>query len=260
MATWNDLDTELARWAETDIDATFWWRDDDAIEPTEALDRLIALSVDYMIPCVLAVVPDLATQSLARDLNEVSTVFPVQHGFRHINHAPKGEKAAEFGLHRNHEEIENELRGGWQKLAAFENLSPVFVPPWNRMSNTLNEFLASIGIKGVSQHAPRISERAIGGLCQVNTHADIINWRASRAFVGNEKALDFILSHLQDRRLNVVDKDEPTGILTHHLDHDEGCWTFLDDLMRWTSGKSNVRWLAPFEAFNLEAPNYELEM
>lgn len=260
MATWDDLDQELELWQDAGDTVTLWWRDDDAVEPTEALDRLIVLSFDNSVPCALAVVPDMTTGDLVEVLNEVPTIFPVQHGFRHINHAPKGEKAAEFGLHRELEEIENDLKVGSSKMAPFVSCLPIFVPPWNRMSDTLNDGLAELGFEGVSQHAPRKAKRARGGLCQVNTHVDIINWRTTRGFVGEEKALSFLLSHLRDRRTKAVDQDEPTGILTHHLDHDEECWGFMERLMRWTSGKSNVRWLAPFEAFQTEAPNYELEL
>lgn len=259
MATWDDLDTELELWDASGRLATLWWRDDDAIEPTHRLDQLLTISFDNHAPCAIAVVPNLLKPELVPVLNNSPFAFPLQHGFQHINHAPKGEKAAEFGNHRDRQLIEAELSEGWGYLSALDRLAPVFVPPWNRMSDELNAHLASLGIIGVSQHAPRKFEIAKGGLRQVNTHVDIINWRANRGFVGEGKALHELISHLSARRLGSVDAEEPTGVLTHHLDHDEGCWSFMDKLLRWTFAKSNVRWLTPFEAFKIKAPDYELE-
>ena len=260
MATWDDLDSEISLWDKLENPVTFWWRDDDAIEPTDALDRLLTISFDSSAPCTIAVVPNLLHSELVSILNLCPLAFPAQHGYEHINHAPKGEKAAEFGDHRTRSLIETELRDGWACLSGFDRLAPVFVPPWNRMTDDLNAYLASLGFKGVSQHAPRKSEIAKGELKQVNTHVDIINWRTNRRFVGEDKALNELISHLSARRLGSVDSEEPTGVLTHHLDHDNDCWNFMDKLLRWTFAKSNVRWLTPFEAFKIDAPDYELDL
>lgn len=243
MALWQDAGKELA----------FWWRDDDAIEPTQALDRLIEISAQNAVPCALAVVPRFATESLFEQLNRSPTIYPVQHGYQHQNHEPEGEKASEFGAHQDRPIAEKELKEGWQRLQRFDRLAPVFVPPWNKMTDNLNGCLAGLGIKGVSQHTPRKSELAKGGLRQVNTHVDIINWRGSGQFVGEAKALGFILSHLQSRRSGGVDEIEPTGLLTHHLNHDEGCWQFMVDLIDWTNAQSGVRWLTPFQAFKIKS-------
>ena len=254
MTSWQELDQELALWQEAGKQATFWWRDDDAIEPTDALEKLLAISSQHSVPCVIAVVPHLVKPALADVPKLVPTAFPVQHGFQHKNHAPIGEKEAEFGDHRVRSIIQNELRMGWEKLQSFERLAPVFVPPWNRMTDDLNVYLASIGFCGVSQFTPRKAEIAKGGLRQVNTHVDIINWRTTRGFAGEAESLAYVLSHLQNRRRGEVDSDEPTGILTHHLDHDDGCWSFMENFLSWTNSKSNVRWLTPFEAFKIDVP------
>ena len=39
---WDALDAELAHWATEGLRLPLWWRDDDAIAPTEALARLYA--------------------------------------------------------------------------------------------------------------------------------------------------------------------------------------------------------------------------
>jgi hypothetical protein len=41
---WATLQRELDRWAESGKTATFWWRDDDAVEETPQLQTLDALS------------------------------------------------------------------------------------------------------------------------------------------------------------------------------------------------------------------------
>ena len=54
---WQPLQAELARWIHASRSAKFWLRDDDAVEPTAALDRLIGLANDFDAPCGGA--PDL---------------------------------------------------------------------------------------------------------------------------------------------------------------------------------------------------------
>ena len=44
MATWDDLAEELDSWHGSGRCAAFWWRDDDAVRVTPALERLLALS------------------------------------------------------------------------------------------------------------------------------------------------------------------------------------------------------------------------
>jgi hypothetical protein len=46
-----------------------------------------------------------------------------------------------------------------------------------------------------------------------------------------------------------VDADEPTGLMTHHLCHDEGCWWFIGTVLSETQSHPSVRWLDGREAF-----------
>ena len=55
MNPWTAFSNELDRWQEAGRTAAFWWRDDDAIAPTAALDRLAATGAG--IPKTLAVIP-----------------------------------------------------------------------------------------------------------------------------------------------------------------------------------------------------------
>ncbi len=97
---WQPLLDELDRWSEAGNVATFWWRDDDAIEPTFALDRMLALVNRFQVPLGLAVIPATATPQLADRLRNEKLVEVLQHGYRHKNHANPGERAAEFGPQR----------------------------------------------------------------------------------------------------------------------------------------------------------------
>ena len=45
------------------VQIPFWWRDDDAIEATPALEKLLELARKYDLPLALAVVPKQATAS-----------------------------------------------------------------------------------------------------------------------------------------------------------------------------------------------------
>lgn len=239
MTSWRDLETELDAWAEAGLAAQFWWRDDDAVEPTPALDRLLGLAARHDAPLALAVVPARATQSLGRLLNDHPLATPVQHGFAHRNHAPPREKKAELGLHRCRGLVTEELlRGRALMMSLFgRRFLPMLVPPWNRIAGGLVETLPSLGMTAVSAYGSRASAEPVAGLGQVNTHADIMRWTEPRGFLGEAEALSALYSHLQARRqgrgqTGSLDPTEPTGILTHHLAHDEEAWDFLAHLLR----------------------------
>ena len=73
-AAWEALTLELDLWAAEGRTATFWWRDDDAIAPTPALDRLRACASAAGIPIALAVIPAKATPELAAELRDWPSV------------------------------------------------------------------------------------------------------------------------------------------------------------------------------------------
>jgi hypothetical protein len=239
---------ELDQWAATGQQASLWWRDDDCIEPTAALDRMIGLSATYGVQLGLAVIPARAMPTLAHRLNSAETVFVLQHGFAHTNHAGKGERAAEFGGHRPAEVRAAELADGWQRLAALPRRLPVFVPPWNRYDADLASGAARFGINVISAFGPR---RPLGaGVTEANCHCDIISWKTTRGFTGMTKSVGMIVEHLIARRTDGAGPDEVTGVLSHHLDHDEGCWTFLETLFRLTHAHPGARWVSPADLTN----------
>jgi hypothetical protein len=226
LSTWHDLTRELDQWREAGRTATFWWRDDDATAPTAALDRLLALQHKHAAPVMLAVIPARAEAALARRLAPERAVAVVQHGWAHLNHAPVGASKAELGPDRPAALVLGELARGQLALnALFDGWLRVLVPPHNRIAPQVAAALATAGYAGLSTYNAR--RGAPAGLTQVNTHADIMNW-GTRAFGGEAEALALVIRHLQARRGGGADPDEPTGLLTHHLAHDEGAWAFTD--------------------------------
>jgi hypothetical protein len=49
--------------------------------------------------------------------------------------------------------------------------------------------------------------------------------------------------------MEAADPTEPTGLMTHHLYHDEACWRFIGAFLSQTRSHPAVRWLDPREAF-----------
>ncbi|MBL4907846.1 MAG: hypothetical protein JKX94_10375, partial [Sneathiella sp.] len=68
MTSWAALKDELDLWRDAGQIATFWWRDDDLNEPTEAFDRLLNLRDSLDIPLSLAVIPDRVDPHIGDDL------------------------------------------------------------------------------------------------------------------------------------------------------------------------------------------------
>ena len=225
-----------------------WWRDDDAVRPTPALERLLGLAAG--VPLALAVIPGRAVASLAQRLAACPGVSVLQHGWMHANHAAANEKKCEFGPQRPPPLVMDELAAGWQRLAGlFGPLAiAVLTPPWNRMSEDLVPLLTMAGYHGLSTAGPRRQAEPSPGLRQVNTHADLAAWPSGR-FIGSANALGLIVSHLAARRAGRVDATEPTGLLTHHLIMDRDTEIFITRFLVLTREHRAVRWLGAAEAF-----------
>ena len=135
------LDSFMSRGVAADL----WLRDDDATEPSPALDRLLALSDRYAVPMTLAVIPEPTGDALARRLDNADKIDVAVHGWAHRNHARPEEKKRELGLHRPKDTVLGELRAGFEKLQTLypSRFVPVLVPPWNRIDPEIVEGLPS---------------------------------------------------------------------------------------------------------------------
>jgi predicted glycosyltransferase len=239
---WTPLDDGLREAAELGRTIRFWWRDDDATAASRALSRLLGLSRSHDAPVALAVIPGKIETSLGEALSDAPAAAALVHGLRHANHAPGGEKKAEFGPHRPRTLMAKEAADALRVGAAYlgPRLLPVFVPPWNRVDPGLLPHLRQAGYRAISTFRDRDRAEPEPGLVQVNTHLDPIDWRGSRS-LADPAALVRELASLVARRLrDPCDAGEPIGLLTHHLAHDESVWSFCEALMERLR-RNNIR-------------------
>ena len=248
MVDWTDLTRELDRWADSGRPATFWWRDDDALTVTPALDRLLGLARDHQAPLALAVVPAGATAALAERLDGAAEATVVQHGYAHINHAAPHKKKAELGADRPTGQVLGELARGALALDRLFRSTwlRVMVPPYNRIAAALAAALPVAGYVGLSTFGRKA--QANDGLIWINTHVDIMNWTTTRAFVGDDQALAATIGDLAQRRAN-TGPSAPTGLLTHHLAHDEAAWRFIERFLAALRAHPAARIVAPPQLF-----------
>ncbi|SHJ49048.1 hypothetical protein SAMN05444000_10993 [Shimia gijangensis] len=225
---WSPLRSEFTKWRENNLELSFWWRDDDAIEPTPALDQLIALAIETGVPVHLAVIPRDAISTLASVITTTDMLIPVVHGWSHQNHAPADVKKAEFGASRSASECADDMRHAHARLQDMfgDGLAAMFVPPWNRIDPALMVTLVEQGYDAVSTFLPRREATPVPGLTQINTHIDPIFWRGTRGLVDPELLVAKVVAFLKDRRRGITDNTEPFGYLTHHLVHDADIWEF----------------------------------
>jgi len=242
---WDWLALELDRWGDSGQSASFWWRDDDATEPSAELDRLLNLSMRYDLPLALAVIPAPLDSRLANEVDQFSRTSVLQHGFDHRSHARPGQRKLELGGNRDIDTILDELHQGYQILQSqfTDRFVAVLVPPWNRIDANVMTRLTDIGLTGLSTMRVRRSAFPAPGLLQVNTHLDPVNWRQQRGFIGLYPAIAILIQHLRARRIGYRDRDEPTGILSHHLAQSEPVWYFLDSLFDFLGKHSAVSWV-----------------
>ena len=251
MSSWRALANEFDRWADEGRAATLWWRDDDAAHPVRALDRLLALRSHAGVPLSLAVIPATVADATAAVIEAADRIDILQHGYAHRNHAPPGKRKAELGEERPADRALAELCTGRQRLGALFGARSldVLVPPWNRIAVALVDRLGAAGFAGLSAYGPRAHAIPTAGLRQVNAHIDIIDWRATRGFVGVGEALALAVGHLRARRAQATDGDEPTGLLSHHRVHDEAAWSFVTAFLEATAAHPGARWVSAGDAF-----------
>ena len=241
---WCWLQRELDRWLEAGIKAEFWWRDDDAIEYSPQLEKLIGLSERYTAPLALAVIPAKLKPDLVAELTSHPQISVLQHGYAHIDHASDGQRKLELGGARNVADALQELKTGQHQLrqAFANNFSAVLVPPWNRIDSAIVSQLTDIGFRGISTMKVRKKAYPSPALTQVNAHLDPINWRHRQGYIGDFPAIAILLQHLISKRTGYRDADEPTGLLTHHLVQNDRVWGFVENLLKFLNDHPAACW------------------
>lgn len=247
-ATWETLHDELQCWREIGRSAEFWWRDDDATALSPRLQRLLTLRRNYSIALGLAVIPAQVTTELAHFLSSEDDVFVMQHGWQHTNYARPGLPMQELDagrpvvavladLMRGHSVLDDMFEDAWLR---------VVVPPYHAISHAVAAALPDAGYLGLSTFGFR--KARVTGLTEVNTHVDIIDWTTNGA--ADEKyVLGRAVAHLRAKRMGLMDPDEPTGLLSHHLEHDDAAWRMLEMILARLSAHPAVRFTHPQRIF-----------
>jgi hypothetical protein len=247
---WDHTRAELDRWASQGLKASFWVRDDDAIETSPQLTRLHALAINHDISIGLAIIPAQLDPSLPPYIkNQGHRFYPMCHGWTHANHAEAGRRPAEFGADRPMNMLVSEARLAYRTFSShFGERGIVFVPPFGRISKPLVRALPELGFSGVSAAAGWL-ERRLSRLSDWNVrfpiaaaqpwscvprldvHIDPINWRTRTA---HHPAIisQALVRCLRARRNGWLDVNRPIGLVTHHRDHDESIWQVCDALLQ----------------------------
>lgn len=251
-AAWTALTDELDAWAADGKTADFWWRDDDAVAPSDSLDRLFALAAEFSAPLVLAVIPARLQPSLVELIQANSFVFCAQHGYAHDNHALAGQKKIELGGALDQAGVTDLIQQGRDRLdelIAGDDPSrlPMLVPPWNRIADEALQDLPNLGFAAVSCFDDKPSISLPNGLIRLNTHCDPINWRDERRFTGAEFALQPVLKRLRAYRAGDDLRKEPIGFMTHHLVHEAEVWHFTERLLSTVAEHPAARWCQPLD-------------
>jgi hypothetical protein len=231
---------ELERWRDAGRVARLWLRDDDAIEPTAALERLLAETKNYGIPVTLAVIPASTGAPLAQRLADEARVSVAVHGWAHYNHAGPDDKKQELGGSRLEETILGELHEGFLKLKGLypKRFLSMLVPPWNRIDKGLIPKLPALGFESLSTYGRVKGESP---LAIVNSHLDLMDWHGARGGRPMADLIGELVAELQDR---FEGSREPIGVLGHHLVHDAAAWDFLAELFEATAGHPAVEWVS----------------
>ncbi|KIC48228.1 polysaccharide deacetylase family protein [Tateyamaria sp. ANG-S1] len=222
---WTPLRQELSACRRDGVAVPFWWRDDDATEPTAALDQLADVSRSTGVAVHLAVVPARASAALM-GYTDTHGMIPVVHGWAHQDHSGPGEKKNEFQTERP--DLSTDSARGLATMQALFGaaLRPMFVPPWNRVQDALLPDLVAQGFTVLSTFGARTGSEAVPGLTQINTHIDPIWWKGTRDLVDPDTLIQSAVAHLRARRHGTEDAEEPLGLLTHHLVHTPTIWAF----------------------------------
>lgn len=224
----------------------FWFRDDDAVEPTAPLGYLLELSDRYAIPMTLAVIPAHSGHLLAQRLATVKGVAVAVHGWSHENYAPADEKKQELGLHRPLSETLTELKHGYNDLAQRHaaQFVPLLVPPWNRIDPLVVKALPELGFCGLSTFGACLPS----AIPMVNTHVDIMDWKGTRGGRATTVLVNELVALIEQSHT-------PIGILTHHLVHDKQAWAFLEQLFAATTMHDGARWVSIHDQLSALSPD-----
>jgi hypothetical protein len=238
MLAFTLLESELRRWVEAGRRPQLWWRDDDAQRVTPALWRLLDLAQKVGAPVALAVAPQGLDPKLPVYLRDHRKVTVMQHGV----------EQDDMGRPASAQALTAAIRASDAALKAFDRYAPVYVASGADLQPEVVEALQASNISCASAFgAPRSTE----GLIRIDVHLDLMRWGPTPRFVGRDPFLDRLRRRLREQR-RLQQWSEPVGILTHHLQHDEAAWAFLDSLLTWEPLAQAAVWRRPEHLFGID--------
>jgi peptidoglycan/xylan/chitin deacetylase (PgdA/CDA1 family) len=199
---------------------TFWWRDDDAAADDPRLERLLAIAEEHAVPIALAVVPERLEAAAVRRILACPWAQVLQHGLAHQDHRSVDGRKCELV---DRLDLDQRLVAARVMLADKfgERFVPVLVPPWNRIEPGLRARLPELGFIGLSTFAGRRSPPTVPGLCQFDTHVDVIRWQEERRHLGAAEIVAAVDAAAARHA-------GPLGLLSHHLVTDVSGFVALD--------------------------------
>lgn len=248
-AAWNKLHVALEEIATNGETLAVWWRDDDVVAPSQALDRLLAMSERFDAPVALAAISLLATEALAERLADEARVDIIVHGLAHRNHSPQGHSSSELGMGQPLLDRMAALYGAHARLKRLfgDKVVPMLAPPWNRIGKDLAERLHEVGFAALSTFKRRRDREAAPGVLQVNTHVDPVFWRGHGGLRDEAAMLEDLAALALETVARAPEDREPIGLLTHHLEHDPWVWRFVEELLAFLAAHRAVRFTRPAE-------------
>jgi len=221
---------------------SFFMRDDDAGWDDTRLFALLDCVLGAGAAIDLAVIPQAASDALARELRARVDDAPDriglhQHGFAHANHETEGRKC-EFGTGRDLAAQRLDLSRGRERLQALfaHGLDPVFTPPWNRCSAQTPALLAELGYGALSRDR---SAPAQADLPELRVDVDWCRLRRADTAGGGLP----VAAELARR----IGSGATVGLMLHHAQMDETDLALLGGWLaswarhpraRWTSMRS----------------------
>ncbi|WP_243310740.1 polysaccharide deacetylase [Fundidesulfovibrio agrisoli] len=137
--------------------AQVFFRADDVAVPGNSFTKMVGIFREGGAPLCMATVPSWLTvsrwQALLKEAREDELFCWCQHGWRHMNFEPVGQKKREFGQARPAKDKRLDLTKGFKRLGEImeQRFTPVFSPPWNRCDGESMAAMPAIGFRGLSR-------------------------------------------------------------------------------------------------------------